>query len=138
MFVRMKRLLLSSTLALLVLAGPAAAAVSNGTYKGDTSQDRTVHAKVKNGRIASLSMSVYTLCGIGGSGGGSTDAIAIKGVKIKAGGKYSFSQKGDGSNGKSTFELKGRVTGKKITGKIPQFFRNGCQTFDLTFSAKRR
>jgi hypothetical protein len=138
MFAPMNRLVISFSLALLAIAGPAAAAVSNGTYKGDTSQNRTVHAKVKKGKIASLTMSVYTRCGIGGSGGGSTDAIAINGIKIKAGGKYSYSQKGDGSNGKSTFDLKGKVTAKKITGKIPQFFRNGCQTFDLTFSAKRR
>ena len=125
-------------LALALSAGPAAAAVSNGTYKGSTNQDRTVHATVKNGKIKSLSFSVYTLCGIGGSGGSNTDAVAIKGVKIKANGTYRHSEKGDSSNGKATYTLKGKVTGKRITGSIEQFFRGGCQTFDLKFTAKRR
>ena len=34
--------------------------------------------------------------------------------------------------------LKGKVTKGKITGSIEQFFRDGCQTFDLKFTAKRR
>ena len=46
--------------------------------------------------------------------------------------------KGDSANGLATYVLKGKVTRSKITGSIEQFFRNGCQTFDLTFSAKRR
>jgi hypothetical protein len=134
----MLKLTVALTLALAVSAGPAAAAVSNGTYKGSTSQDRTVHAKVKNGKIKSLTFSVYTLCGIGGSNGSNTDAVAIQGVKIKANGTYRHSEKGDSSNGKATYTLKGKVTGKKITGSIEQFFRGGCQTFDLKFTAKRR
>src|SRR4051812_50072517 len=68
----MFKLPVALTLALAVSAGPAAAAVSNGTYKGSTSQDRTVHAKVKNGKIKSLTFSVYTLCGIGGADGAET------------------------------------------------------------------
>jgi hypothetical protein len=134
----MTKLPAALTLALLVSAGPASAAVSNGTYKGNTNQNRTVHAKVKNGKIASLSFSVFTLCGIGGTNGSSTDAVAIKGVKIKANGSYKYSEKGDSSNGKATYTLTGKVTGKKITGHIEQFFRGGCQTFDLDFTAKRR
>jgi hypothetical protein len=126
------------TLVLALSAGPAAAAVSNGTYKGSTSQDRTVHAKVKGGKIASLSFSVYTLCGIGGSNGSNTDAVAIKGVKIRPNGTYKHSEKGDSANGKATYTLKGKVTKGKITGSIEQFFRGGCQTFDLKFTAKRR
>jgi hypothetical protein len=134
----MTRLPLALAIALLVLAGPAAAAVKNGTYKGDTSQNRAVHAKVKGGKIKSLSFSVFTACGIGGSGGFNTDAVAISGVKIKANGSYKYSEKGDSANGKATYTLKGKVTNKKITGKIEHFFRGGCQTFDLTFTAKRR
>jgi hypothetical protein len=134
----MHRLSLALVTALLALAGPAAAAVSNGSYKGSTNQNFTVHAKVKGGKIASLSFGVSTRCGIGGSGGFSTDAVAVKGVKIKSGGTYKHSEKGDSANGKATYTLKGKVTGKKITGTIKQFFRNGCQTFDLKFTAKRR
>ena len=134
----MRKLALLMTTAVLAVAAPAGAAVSNGSYKGQTNQNRTVFAKVKGGKIASLSFSVFTRCGIGGSGGFNTDAVAIKRVKIKRSGTYRFSQKGDSSNGKSTFTIKGRVTGKKITGSIEQFFRNGCQTFDLKFTAKRR
>jgi hypothetical protein len=134
----MKRLSLALAAAALTLAGPAAAAVSNGTYKGNTNQSFTVHAKVKNGKIASLSFGVSTRCGIGGSGGFNTDAVAVKGVKIKAGGAYKHSEKGDSSNGKATYTLKGKVTKGKITGSIEQFFRGGCQTFDLKFTAKRR
>jgi hypothetical protein len=129
---------LAIAVASLVLAGPAAAAVSNGTYRGSTNQNRTVHVKVKKGKIKSLSFSVYTLCGIGGSGGSNTDAVAIKGVKVKANGTYKYSEKGDSSNGKATYTLKGKVTKKKVTGSIEQFFRGGCQTFDLKFTAKRR
>jgi hypothetical protein len=134
----MNKLPIAITLALLASAGPAAAAVSNGTYKGNTNQNRTVHAKVKGGKIASLSFSVFTLCGIGGSNGSQTDAVAIKGVKIKANGTYKYSEKGDSSNGKATYTLKGKVTKGKVTGSIEQFFRNGCQTFDLKFTAKRK
>lgn len=134
----MLKLSAALTLALVAIAGPAAAAVANGTYKGETSQNYTVHAKVKNGKIASLSFSLFTLCGVGGSNGSRIDAVAIKGVKIKSGGAYKHSEKGNSSNGKATYTLKGKVTGKKITGKIKQFFRGGCQTFDLTFTAKRR
>jgi hypothetical protein len=134
----MLKLTVALTLALAVAAGPAAASVSNGTYKGSTNQNRTVHAKVKGGKIKSLSFSVYTLCGIGGSGGSNTDAVAISGVKIKANGSYKHSEKGNSANGKATYTLKGKVTNGKITGKIEQFFRGGCQTFDLKFTARRR
>jgi hypothetical protein len=134
----MIKLTAAVALALAVSAGPAAAAVSNGTYKGSTNQSRTVHAKVKGGKIASLSFSVFTLCGIGGSNGSNTDAVAIKSVKIKANGTYKHSEKGDSANGKATYTLKGKVTKGKITGSIDQFFRGGCQTFDLKFTAKRR
>ena len=95
MFARMKKLSYALPLALLALAGPAAAAVSNGSYKGKTNQNRVVHAKVKGGKIASLSFSVFTLCGIGGSNGSNTDAVAIKRVKIKANGRYRYSEKGE-------------------------------------------
>ena len=40
----------------------------------------------------------------------------------------------DSANGLATYVLKGKLTRKKVTGSIEQFFRNGCQTFDLTFS----
>jgi hypothetical protein len=134
----MNRLLLALAASLLVAAGPAAAAVSNGTYKGDTNQNFTVHAKVKGGKIASLSFGVSTRCGYGSTATFGTDAVAVKGVKIKSGGAYKHSEKGDSSNGKATYTLKGKVTKGKITGSIKQFFRGGCQTFDLKFSAKRR
>ena len=134
----MNRLLLALAAALLALAGPAAAAVPNGTYKGKTNQNYTAHAKVKNGKIASLSFAVYTRCGIGGSGGFNIDAVAIKGVKIKSSGAYKHSEKGDSANGKATYTLKGKVTKGKITGSIKQFFRGGCQAFDVKFTAKRR
>jgi hypothetical protein len=122
-------------IALFALAGPAAAAVSNGSYKGKTSQDFKVFAKVKGGKIASLSFGVSVRCNSGTFG---TDALAVKGVKIKSSGAYKVTSKGDSANGKATYVLKGKVTKKKITGSIEQFFRNGCQTFDLKFSAKRK
>jgi hypothetical protein len=131
----MRKLFLPLALALLALAGPAAAAVSNGSYRGKTSQDSKVFAKVKGGKIASLSFGVSVRCNSGSFG---TDAVAVKGVKIKAGGAYKVTSKGDSANGKATYVLKGKVTGKRLTGSIEQFFRNGCQTFDLKISAKRR
>ena len=131
----MKKIALAATLAVAVAAGPAAAAVSNGSYKGKTSQDFNAFAKVKGGKIASLSFGVSVRCNSGIFG---TDAVAVKGVKIKPSGAYKVVSKGDSANGKATYVLKGKVTGKKITGSIEQFFRNGCQTFDLKFTAKRR
>ena len=128
-------LALATALAVAALAGPAAAAVSNGSYKGKTSQDFNVFAKVKGGKIASLSFSLSVRCS---SGSFSTDAVAVKRVRIKANGAYKVTSKGDSANGKATYVLKGRVTNKRITGSIEQFFRNGCQTFDLKISAKRR
>ena len=134
---RSASILAASSLAALVLAAPASAAVS-GKYRGDTSQNRTVHATVKNGKITNLSFSVFLLCGPGGSNGSLTDALSVKGVKVKANGSFTVRSKGDSANGLATYVLKGKVTRSKVTGKIAQFFRNGCQTFDLTFSAKRR
>lgn len=134
-FSLMKKISLATTVAVVALAGPAAAAVSNGSYKGKTSQDFNVFAKVKGGKIASLSFSVSVRCSTGYF---STDAVAVKRVKIKANGSYRVASKGDSANGKATYVLKGKVTGKKITGSMEQFFRNGCQTFDLKFTAKRR
>ncbi len=110
----------------------------SATYRGETSQDRTVHAKVKNGRITQLSFSVFLLCGPGGSNGSSTDALSVEGVKVKANGSFTVRSEGDSANGLATYALKGKVSRSKITGRIEQFFRNGCQTFDLSFSAKRR
>ena len=124
--------------ATLTVSVPASAAVPNGSYRGDTSQDRTVHATVKKGKIKKLSFSVFLLCGPGGSNGSSTDALVAENVKVKANGSFTVNSKGDSANGLATYVLKGRVTRKKVTGSIEQFFRNGCQTFDLTFSAKRR
>src|SRR3954451_11945890 len=134
----MKRLPLALAAAARALAGPAAAPVSNGTYKGSTNQNFTVHAKVKGGKIASLSFGVSTRCGYGSTAYFNTDAVAINGVKIKPGGAYKHSEKGDSSNGKATYTLNGKVTKGKITGQVKQFFRGGCQTFDLKFTAKRR
>ena len=121
----------------LLAPAPAAAAVS-GTYKGKTNQNRVVHAKVKNGTIKNLSFSVYTRCGIGGSGGGATDVLVVKNAKVKKNGSFKVVSEGDSANGLATYELIGKVTKKKITGSIEQFFRNGCQTFELEFSAKRK
>ena len=122
----------------LGLSAPASAAVPNGSYRGDTSQNRTVHVTVKKGKVKKLSFSVFLLCGPGGSNGSSTDALAVENVKIKANGRFKVESEGDSANGLATYVLKGRVTKKKVTGSIEQFFRNGCQTFDLTFAAKRR
>jgi len=133
----MPRALLLAVTGALALAVPAAAAVS-GTYRGETNQDRTVHVKVRDGKIKSLSFSVYTRCGTGGSGGSMTDAVAIKNVRVKANGTYKAVSEGDSTNGLATYELRGRVTRSKVTGSMEQFFRNGCQTFDLKFTAKRR
>ncbi len=135
--IRTVSILAASSLAALSLAAPASAAVS-GKYRGDTSQNRTVHATVKNGKIANLSFSVFLLCGPGGSNGSMTDALSVKGVKVKANGSFTVKSVGDSANGLATYVLKGKVTKGKVTGSIEQFFRNGCQTFDLTFSAKRR
>ena len=122
----------------LTFAAPATAAVPNGSYRGSTSQDRTVHATVKSGKLTRLSFSVFTLCGPGGSRGSQTDALFVRNVRIRASGAFRVSSKGDSSNGLATYELKGKVTRGRVTGSIEQFFRNGCQTFELTFSAKRR
>ena len=123
----------------LSLSTTAFAAVPPGSYKGDTNQNRTVTAKVgKGNKLKRLSFSVFTLCGIGGSAGSNTDVVVVENVKIKADGTFKYSQEGDSANGKATYDLVGKVTSKKITGSIEQFFRNGCQTFDLKFSAKRK
>jgi hypothetical protein len=134
----MNRFPLVLSVALLISAGPAAAAVSNGTYKGSTNQNYKAHAKVKGGKLASLSFGVFTRCGLGGSDGFNIDALAVKGVKIKKGGAYKVTQKGTPENGKATFTLKGKVTKAKVTGSVERFARGNCQAFDLKFTAKRR
>ena len=139
MGVHRNRILTASALLALAVPAAAPAAVAPGVYKGSTSQNRVVHAKVvKGNKIKRLSFSVYTLCGIGGSGGGFTDVLLVENVRIKPSGKFRATSEGDSANGLATFELIGRATDRKITGSVAQFFRNGCQTFDLTFSAKRR
>ena len=134
----MPRSLLLALAGTLALAVPASAAAVSGTYRGQTNQNRTVHVKVRSGKITNLSFSVYTRCGIGGSGGGATDAVAIRNVRVKSNGTYVAKSEGDSANGLATYELRGRVTRSKVTGSMEQFFRNGCQAFDLRFTAKRR
>ena len=129
----------AAALAALTLAAPASAAIPPGTYKGKTNQNRVVHAKiVKGNKIKRLSFSVYTMCGIGGSEGSQTDVLLVENVRIKPNGRFRAESKGDSSNGDATFELVGRATAAKITGSVEQFFRNGCQVFELKFTAKRR
>ncbi len=74
----------------------------------------------------------------GGSNGSTADALAVRNVRVKANRSFTVKSEGDSANGLATYVLKGKVTKAKVTGSIEQFFRNGCQTFDLTFSAKRR
>jgi len=121
----------------LTLTAPASAALS-GTYRGDTNQNRTAHVKIKRGTITQLSFAVVSRCGLGGSEGSTTDILLVKNVKVKARGRFTYTEKGDSTNGLASFTLKGRATRKRVTGSVEQFFRNGCQVFELTFVAKRR
>lgn len=121
----------------LALSAPASAALS-GKYRGDTNQNRTAHVTIKNGTITQLSFSVLTRCGLGGSEGSMTDILFVKNVRVKANGTYTYTEKGDSTNGYASFTLKGRATPKKVTGSVEQFFRNGCQVFELAFTAGRR
>lgn len=129
--------LVAAVAATLSLSAPASAALS-GTYRGDSNQNRTVHVTIKNGKISQLSFAVLTRCGTGGLKGSRSDILFVKGVKVKANGSYTYTEKGDSTNGYASFTLKGRATAKKVTGSVEQFFRNGCQVFELEFSAKRR
>ncbi len=138
MGVNRKSLVLIPLAAILCGSTPASASIAPGAYRGTTNQDRIVHAKVVKNKIKRLSFSVYTQCGIGGSGGGATDVLLVENVRVKSDGSFKAASKGDSSNGKATFELIGKAKGKRLTGSVEQFFRNGCQTFELEFSAKRR
>lgn len=130
-------LLVATAVATLSLT-PAASAALSGTYRGDTNQNRTANVKIKNGTILRLSFAVVTRCGIGGSEGSESDILFAENIKLKAGGNYSYTEKGDSTNGYASFTVKGRATTKKVTGSVEQFFRYGCQVFDLAFVAKRR
>lgn len=121
----------------LVVAAPASAALT-GTYRGNTNQNRTAHVKIRSGTITQLSFAVVTRCGPGGSDGSNSDILLVKNVKLRAEGRYTRTVKGNSTNGFASFTIKGRATRRRVTGSVEQFFRNGCQVFDLTFAAKRR
>lgn len=128
--------LIAAAVTLLTLT-PSASAALSGTYRGDSNQNRTAHVKIKNGTILRLSFAVVTRCGPGGSDGSESDILLAENVKVKATGNFTYTEKGDSTNGYASFTVKGKATTRKVTGSVEQFFRYGCQVFDLAFVAKR-
>ncbi len=71
---------------------------------------------IKSGTITQLSFSVVSRCGPGGSGGSTTDILLPKNVKVRANGRYTYTKKGNPTNGYASFTPTGRATTRRATG----------------------
>lgn len=137
-------------LAALVLAAPAVAAVSPGSYKGRTDQNRAVTFKIKKNKVVDFQAGVMTYCTTQGDSRFETDAIAnLPAIPIK-GGKFHL-EKDVERDGTITIEVSGKVTGSKVTGKVTlsrpdshydasagMTYFGVCAANDRKYTAKRR
>ena len=127
----------------LVLAAPAEAAV-NGSYKGDTEQNRAVTFTIKKNKVVNFQAGIGAWCSTFGNQRMLTDAIAnLPAIKIK-GSRFDFKWKDDAGEG----EVHGRIKGRKVTGTVSlwrgdsnydngQMYFGGCSADDLKFTAKK-
>ena len=137
----MRRLLLVTAIAGFTVAGPAAAATSSGSFKGKTSQKRTITLTVKSGKVTKFSAGINMMCGQ--SGIEFNAVIPPKALALK-GGKFSYSGRDvtDGTN----ITIKGTVKGVRASGKIKMTdsrYNASDQSFDscvgsAKWTAKRR
>ena len=132
--------MLGRTLPAALLAGAAlaaapavAAAPADGTYKGRTSQNKSVSVKTKGGDIDLFSVKVKNNCGATNK---PIDVGTTSDIPVKATGKFSVKL---GPNGE--FTLSGRFTGRKVTGQFRERYQDpllgNCDTKTVTFSAQR-
>lgn len=122
-----------------MFASPAAQAVPNGAYKGQTDEEVEVKVKVKKNRIVHFETSVYATC----YSGSHLITFAFppshqpkRRAKIKGNGSFKVVFKGDPdvsfNDDKRT--LKGRFRGGKVKGSLKT---EGLCSADATFTAKR-
>lgn len=99
----------------LALTIPAVApAATGGKYKGKTEQSRPITFRVSKGKVKSFEGGINVFCI--GSGIEFNAVIPPKAMKLKKGGKFSY--KGRDKIDSANIEIKGRVKGKKASGKI--------------------
>lgn len=134
--------ILSLSVALALLAGPAADAATSGKYKGRTDQNRAVTFTIKNGKVRAFQAGVLTHCNTMNNNRFETDAIAnLPAIPIKG---SRFDYKDDDA------EVHGRIKGSKVTGTVSlsradsyydasqgMTFFGVCGAYDRPFTAKR-
>jgi hypothetical protein len=133
-------------LALLItaLAVPSASAAVNGSYKGDTEQNRSVTFTIKKNKVRDFQAGMGLWCTTMGNQRLLTDAIAnLPAIPIK-GGRFDHAWEDDAGEG----EVHGRIKGTKVTGTVSlwrgdtnyesgQMYFGACSADDLKFTAKR-
>lgn len=111
---------LSTPLAVLLVAfalggpvGAVAAATSSGSFKGKTSQNRTVTFTVKAGKVTRFSAGVNMLCGQSGL---EFNAVIPPRALAVSRGRFSYSgrDRTDGTN----ITIKGTLAGARASGTI--------------------
>lgn len=132
---------LALPLALGILAGPAAAATTNGSYKGRTEQDRAVTFTLRKNKVHEFQAGVLTHCNTMYDNRFNTDAIAnLPDISIK-GGRFDYKDE--------DVEVHGRLKGRRATGTVSlsradstyyggQTWFGTCSAYDLKFTARRR
>ena len=98
----------------VALTIPAAAFAAGGSYKGSSEQERPVTFKVSKGKVKSFEGGINVFCI--GDGIKFNAVILPKAMKVKKGGKFSY--KGRDKIDSANIEIKGKVKGKKASGKI--------------------
>ena len=131
-------------LLVLLFAAPAQAAV-NGSYKGDTEQNRSVTFTIKKNKVVDFQAGVGAWCSTMGNQRLLTSAIAnLPAIRIK-GSRFDLEHEyEDGGE----VEVHGKVKGSKVTGTVSywigdtnydggQMYFGGCSADDLKFTAKK-
>ncbi len=99
--------------AIVILACVPAALAAGSSYKGKTSQNRTITFKISGGKVKSFVGGVNMFCI--GDGIEFNAAIPPKAMKIKGG---RFAYKGRDKIDSVNLEIAGKVKGSKVTGKL--------------------
>jgi hypothetical protein len=137
-----KTLIAATALSLALVVPTSGLAAAGGKYKGTTEQNRPVTFKVSKGKVKSFEGGINVFCI--GDGIKFNAVIPPKAMKVKKGGKFSY--KGRDKIDSANIEIKGKLKGKKASGKISMTYSQydastgyfqGCSG-EAKFKAKRK
>jgi hypothetical protein len=127
-------LLVPTILVAAGLSAPAALSAEQGSYSGDTDQNRPVTFKVRDGKVKSFEAGITLYCVFEGTFQFNA-VIAPKAMRVKANNRFDYVGEDEGET--ADIEIHGRfVTRKKATGTI-EMGGGGCAG-EAKFTATRR